>query len=64
MFDNGRRVAVEVRTVSTGDDPIDAVDPAKRAHVAAIASRAGVDRVDLVGVGFRPWGVEIHWVPG
>ena len=64
MSDHGRRVAVEVRSVSTGDDPIDAVDPVKRAHVARIAARAGMSRVDLVGVGFRPWGVEIHWVPG
>jgi putative endonuclease len=64
MSDNGRRVAVEVRSVSTGDDPIDAVDTVKRTHVARIAARAGLSRVDLVGVGFRPWGVEIHWVPG
>lgn len=64
MSDHGRRVAVEVRSVSTGDDPIDAVDPVKRAHVARIAAGAGMSRVDLVGVGFRPWGVEIHWVPG
>jgi Holliday junction resolvase-like predicted endonuclease len=64
MSDHGRRVAVEVRTVSTGADPIDAVDRAKRAHVARIAARAGMSRVDLVGVGFRPWGVEVHWVPG
>jgi Holliday junction resolvase-like predicted endonuclease len=64
MSDHGSRVAIEVRSVSTGDDPIDAVDPKKRAHVARIAARANVSRVDLVGVGFRPWGIEIHWVPG
>ncbi|HEU4894832.1 MAG TPA: YraN family protein [Acidimicrobiia bacterium] len=64
MSDRGRRVAVEVRSVTSEGDPIDAVDHRKRAHVARIAAAAGVSRVDLVGVGFRPWGVEIHWVPG
>lgn len=64
MSDGGRRVAVEVRTISGIGDPIDAVDEAKRAHVRRIARRAGAGRVDIVGVAFREWGVEVHWVPG
>jgi Holliday junction resolvase-like predicted endonuclease len=62
--DGRTRVAVEVRTITGPGDPIDAVDFSKRRHVAALARRVGAARVDLVGVGLRRWGVEIHWVPG
>ena len=64
MSDHGGRVAVEVRTASSPGDPIDAVDAAKRAHVRRIAREVGARRVDLVGIGFRSWGIEVHWVPG
>ena len=62
--DGDVRVAVEVRTTTGPGDPIDAVDQAKRVHVAALARRLGTSRVDLIGVGLRHWGIEIHWVPG
>jgi Holliday junction resolvase-like predicted endonuclease len=62
--DGHLRVAIEVRTITGPGDPIDAVDSSKRRHVAALARRIGVARVDLVGVGFRQWGIEVHWVPG
>lgn len=62
--DSNTKVAIEVRTVTGDGDPIDAVDPAKRAHVRRLAGNAGVGRVDFLGVGFRSWGVEVHWVPG
>ena len=45
-------------------DPIDAVDTAKRAHVTRVSRRGGVRRVDFLGIGLRPWGLEFHWVPG
>lgn len=64
MSDNGTKVAVEVRTVTGAGDPIDAVDSAKRAHVRRLAGKVGAGRVDYLGIGFRPWGVEVHWVPG
>lgn len=64
MTDHGRRVAVEVRTVSTGGDPIDAVGPGKRAHVRRLGGRLGVARVDYIGISLHQWGAEIHWVPG
>lgn len=64
MSDHGRRVAVEVRTVTGSGDPIEAIDQGKRQHVRRLAGRSGVSRVDFVGVGFRPWGVEVHWLPG
>jgi len=63
-MDEGTRVAVEVRTITGPGDPIDAVAPAKRAHVTRIARSHGVQRADFLGVGLRPWGVEFHWVPG
>ncbi|HEX6221467.1 MAG TPA: YraN family protein [Acidimicrobiia bacterium] len=62
--DGDIRVAVEVRTITGPGDPIDAVDSAKRLHVAALARRIGATRVDLIGVGLRRWGIELHWVPG
>ncbi len=64
MSDRGRRVAVEVRSVTRDGDPIDAVDRGKRQHVRKLASGVGISRVDFLGVGFRSWGVEVHWVPG
>jgi len=64
MSDNGRLVAVEVRTVGGGGDPIDAVDHGKRRHVRRLAGGAGVSRVDFIGVGFHSWGVVVHWLPG
>ncbi len=63
-FDGRTRVAVEVRTVTGAYDPIDAIDPAKRRRVRALASRAGASRVDFVGVGLRESSIDIHWLPG
>ncbi|HUG31832.1 MAG TPA: YraN family protein [Acidimicrobiia bacterium] len=62
--DSGTKVVLEVRTSTGPGDPIDAVDPTKRSHVRRLGARLGASRVDFVGVGFRPWGVVIHWVPG
>lgn len=62
--DGNQLVAVEVRTVTRLGDPIDAVDGAKRRHVARIAAAAGASRVDMVGVGLDRSGVVVHWVPG
>lgn len=64
MRDGRTKVAVEVRAITSPGDPIDAVDPAKRGHVTRLAARLGASRVDYLGVGFRPWGVEVHWLPG
>jgi Holliday junction resolvase-like predicted endonuclease len=64
MTDAGVRVAVEVRSVTGDGDPIDAIGLSKRGHVRRLGARVGAKRVDCVGVGFRTWGVEVHWVPG
>lgn len=62
-WDGRTRVVVEVRTITGGGDPIDAVDPGKRRRVTALAARSGVGRVDFVGVGIQRDGVVVHWVP-
>jgi Holliday junction resolvase-like predicted endonuclease len=64
MSDHARKVAVEVRAVTGAGDPIEAVDRGKRRHVGRLAGKVGAHRVDYLGIGFRPWGVEVHWVPG
>lgn len=62
--DGPTKVVVEVRTRTGAGDPIDAVDGSKRDHVRHLAGRLQASRVDFVGVAFRPWGVEVHWLPG
>jgi Holliday junction resolvase-like predicted endonuclease len=64
MSDDSTRVAVEVRTVTGEGDPIDAIDDAKRGRVRRLAGMVRASRVDYLGIGFRVWGVEVHWVPG
>jgi Holliday junction resolvase-like predicted endonuclease len=56
-------MVVEVRTVTSQHDPIDAVPAQKRERVRALASKLGTSRVGFVGVGLRSWGVEIHYLP-
>ena len=63
VVDRGVRVAVEVRTRIGGDDPVDAADHAKRAHVATLARQVGATRVDVVGIRLDRNGVDVHWVP-
>lgn len=62
--DRGRLVAVEVRTSTGRDDPIDALDEPKRDRVSRLGSRIGASRVDLIGIGLGDEGVDVHWVPG
>lgn len=63
-MDGSQRVAVEVRTVRRHDDPIDAVDHAKRRQVHKLAGQVKASRVDFVGVLVGATGVDVHWVPG
>jgi putative endonuclease len=62
--DGARRVAVEVRTITGIGDPIDAIDTSKRRHVLGLAARAGISRVDFVGVAISDAGLLVHWLPG
>jgi putative endonuclease len=63
-LDDGVRVVAEVRTVSGETDPIDAIGAGKRRRVRRLAAMLGAGRVDFVGIGLRPDGVVVHWVPG
>lgn len=60
---DGIRVAVEVKTSTGSDDPLDAFDDAKEDQVRLLATEAGCHRVDVVGVRFSDAGAEVRWVP-
>ena len=62
--DGSESVVVEIRSVTSGADPVDAVDATKRRQVAALSKSLGVDRIDYLGVGFNDGFVDFHWVPG
>jgi putative endonuclease len=62
--DRGARVVVEVRTITSEGDPIDAVSPAKRRRVRALARAVGAARADFIGVRLGADDVLVHWVPG
>lgn len=62
--DAGQRVVVEVRTTSTGQDPIDAIGVGKRRRVERLARVVRADRVDFVGIRVGQLGFDVHWVPG
>jgi putative endonuclease len=57
-------VAVEVRTSTGRIDPIDAIDDPKRARVSRLGGMVRAGRVDLIGIGLRDHGIDIHWLPG
>lgn len=62
--DGSTKLVVEVRSVTSGGDPLDAIDTVKRRQVSSLAQDLGVDRVDYLGVGFASQFVDFHWVPG
>ena len=64
MRDGASLVAVEVKTSTNGDDPIEAVDDAKFARFtrAADAYASFIDRLDIVGVSIGSAGAEIRWL--
>lgn len=55
-------VAVEVRTTTGLDDPIDAIDRAKRRRVMRLAGALGAGRVDFLGIRLGEEAVDFHWV--
>jgi putative endonuclease len=63
-IDRGAKVVVEVRTITSEGDPIDAVGPSKRRRVRALAGAVGAARVDFIGVRLGVDDVLVHWVPG
>jgi putative endonuclease len=63
-LDRGQRVVVEVRSITSDRDPIDAIGPGKRRRVSRLAGAVGASRVDLLGIRLGPDDVVVHWVPG
>ncbi len=66
VSEGARLVAVEVKTVSDGSNPFDAVDDRKFTLVArtALGLDRPISRVDLVGISVDRHGVEIRWLRG
>ncbi|MDJ0792136.1 MAG: YraN family protein [Acidimicrobiia bacterium] len=56
--------AVEVKTSTNGDDPLEAVDDAKFARIerAVVGLEWRINRIDLVGVAAERRGVTIRWL--
>ena len=66
VMDGTDRVAVEVKSTTGPDDPLDAVDDHKWSHVerAVSAYPGAITRIDLVGVREGPDGLAITWLRG
>ncbi|NHZ71030.1 MAG: YraN family protein [Proteobacteria bacterium] len=64
VLDGVHRVAVEVKTTSNGDDPMEAIDRVKRYRIrrAVNGYEPSVKRIDTIGVRLTPFGVDIQWV--
>jgi len=62
----GQLVAVEVKTSTNGDDPLEAVDDAKfsRMERAAAGYQSPISRIDLIGIEIRPEHVTVRWLQG
>lgn len=60
--DHGRRVVVEVRTITGLGEPLSAFNRGKAAQVARLARRVEAHRVDLLAIRLAPDGAEIRWV--
>lgn len=63
-LDGGRRVVVEVRSVTGREDPLGAFGYHKAAQVSRLAGRVGAHRVDLVAVHLDDEAAELRWVKG
>ncbi len=63
LAEDGRLlVVVEVRTTTSGGDPIEAVGHAKRDRVRHLAAGVGAERVDFLGIRMGEGAVDFHWV--
>lgn len=57
------RFLVEVRSRVSSHAPIESFDHAKRQQLWRLSSELGIQRVDLVAVGFGRRFVAVHWIP-
>lgn len=63
-LDGGRRVVVEVRTITGEGDPMQALGATKVDRVSRLGRAVGADRIDLVAIRLRPDAAELRWVRG
>lgn len=63
-LDHGRRLVVEVRTITGPGDPLEAFGVAKAAQVGRLARIVGADRVDLMAIHLGEAAAEVRWVKG
>lgn len=61
-MDGTAKVAIEVRTTTGGQDPMDAIDESKRRRVQRLAVAIGADRTDFIGVGLGRAAFVVHRV--
>ena len=66
VVDGAAVAAVEVKTSTNGDDPLEAVDDAKfgRIERAVVGSPWRINRIDLVGITAERRGITIRWLRG
>ncbi len=57
------RLLIEVRSRVSDHAPIESFDHAKRERLQRLSREIGIDRVDLVAVGFGSRFIAIHWIP-
>ena len=57
------RFLVEVRSRRSEHAPIESFDHAKQERLRRLSRETGIDRVDLVAVGFGSRFVAVHWIP-
>ena len=57
------RFLIEVRSRRSEHAPIESFDHAKRQQLWRLSTELGIDRVDLVAVGFGRRFIAVHWIP-
>jgi putative endonuclease len=57
------RILIEVRSRVSEHAPVEAFDHAKRQQLWRLSREIGVERVDLVAVGFGERFIAVHWIP-
>jgi putative endonuclease len=62
--DGGRKVVVEVRTITGSGEPLAAFGHGKAAQVSRLARKVRAHRVDLMAIRLGPLGADIRWVRG
>jgi putative endonuclease len=61
--DGRTRFLVEVRSRVSERAPIESFDHSKRQQLWRLSREVGIDRVDLVAVGFGSSFIAVHWIP-